>query len=303
MANALGPVYVHRADGRRPWAPPPAPPPPSTDRADADTRHRGYCVALAAMTLDDGDRAALLARGLAAEDIARAQYRTLHVAGRARIARAVVDALGADDAARVPGVVWRVDPVDSSRGWWSLAGAPGIVVPSRDDAGRIAALVVRRRDPCDGARYTMVSSAAAGGPAADAALHVPLGARERFERGASLVVAEGILKADVAAALSAHAVVGVPGVARWPLALDLATRWGARSVAIAYDADAATNPNVAYHLRAFVGALAAAGVRPAVWTWPSTAGKGLDDVLLAARRAAASTSSTSSTPTPTEPHP
>lgn len=291
MPNALGDVYVHRAGARR-WTPPPAPPPTTTDRADVDTRDAAYGALLARLRLNDGDRAALLARGLTAEHINLGGYSTLPLVGRSALARVIVDLLGEPDAARVPGIVRRTDDTNPTRWWWSLAGAPGLIIPVRDDAGRIVALKVRRRDSRDGPRYTSVSSAAHGGPRADAALHVPLGARALHDRGLPLVITEGELKADVCTTLAGRPVVSVPGVGRWPLAVELARSWGACVVCVAFDADAATTPDVARHQRALLTALRAAGVDARLWQWPLSAGKGLDDFFLA-HRALTTTTETS----------
>ena len=277
MHNDLGAVHVHRQSATRRWSPPPVAPIVDAHRADVADLDRAYRVLLSRLPLDEGDREALARRGMGAEDIARGMYRTLRVEGRAALARAVIEAVGEDLAGRVPGIVWRTG--DDGRGWWSLAGSPGVVIPVRDLDGRVVALKVRRRDPCDGARYLYVTSAPAGGPAALAAVHVPAKARELRDAGAkSLVITEGELKADVATVLSGRPVVSVPGVGNWRRGVELARAWGARIVVVAFDADARTNADVARHLRDLLKALRAEGFDARVWTWPSR-WKGLDDYL------------------------
>ncbi len=257
-----------------------APSPGDVARADPDDLDRVYRALLARLPLDEGDRAELLRRGLPAEHITRGTYRTLPERGRAAIARELVSTFGEGLARRVPGIVWRTD---DGRGWWSVARSPGLVIPVRDLAGRIVALKVRRRDPCDGARYHYVTSAPKGGPAALAAVHVPAAALELRASAKCLVITEGELKADVATALSGRPVVSVPGVGRWRAGVEAAQAWGARVVAVAFDADAATNPDVARHLRALLAALGAEGFDARLWRWDPAEGKGLDDVLLARR--------------------
>lgn len=269
--------YAHHL-GARPWEPPPEAPPPTTARASVGDRDRAYRAALATLRLDDGDRAGLLARGLDVASINANGYRSLDVTGRARLARAVVDAVGEHVAPGVPGIVWRES--DGGRGWWMFAGAAGLLIPVRDLAGRIVALKVRRRDTAPGEqRYRYVTSAPRGGPSAESAVHVPAAARAL--RGEPLVLTEGEIKADVSTALCGRPVVSLPGVGAWRLALDVVAAWGVRDVAVAFDADARTNPTVARALLHLVNALRADGARVAVWRWQGPA-KGLDDFLLSA---------------------
>lgn len=260
--------------------------PLAVDRASPEDCDRAYRAVLAALPLDASDREGLARRGLSPEDIARGGYRSLAVEGRARLARAVVDAVGEELARRVPGIVRR----EGDRGaWLSFAGSPGVLVPCRDMGGRIAALKVRRRDddPREGARYLYVTSAKAGGASAPSVLHVPELAREILDNApggaARLVVTEGELKADVASALSGDPVCSIPGVGSWRLALDAAARWRPRAVCVALDMDAVRNPAVARAADALVNALRAAGHTAALWRWDRRF-KGLDDYLVARRR-------------------
>lgn len=254
--------------------------PVARSRADEDTRDRAYRAVLGALTLDGADRDALLARGLSPEDIAANGYRSLAVQGRARLAHAVVEAVGEELARHVPGMVRR----EGDRGpYLSLAGSPGVIVPCRDADGRIVALKVRRRDPCDGPRYLYLSSARDGGASAQSVLHVPVRARAMLLAAtpgtAAVVVTEGELKADVSTALLAQPVLSIPGVGSWRLALDAAAHWRAREVCVALDMDAAG----ARAADALVNALRAAGMRAAFVTWDRRS-KGIDDALAAGRR-------------------
>lgn len=264
----------------------PEPLPLAADRASPEDCDRAYRAALAILPLDAADREGLARRGLSPEDIERGGYRSLAVEGRARLARAVVDAVGEEIARRVPGIVQR----EGDRGaWLSFAGSPGVLVPCRDMDGRIAALKVRRRDddPREGARYLYVTSAKAGGASAPSVLHVPELAREILDNApggaARLVVTEGELKADVVSALSGDAVCSIPGVGSWRLALDAAARWRPRTVCVALDMDAMRNPVVARAADSLVNALRAAGHAASLARW-NPRFKGLDDYLVARRR-------------------
>jgi hypothetical protein len=272
--------YTHHLGARR-WTAPAEAPAPATTRASADDCDHAYRVVLATLRLDDDDRAGLRARGLDDAAIAANGYRTLPLEGRARVARAVVQAVGEHVARAVPGVAWKTG--DDERGWWTLAGAPGLLIPERDLDGRIAALKVRRRDVEPGQqRYLYLSSASRGGASAASAVHVPVAAQSM--RGVPLVVTEGPLKADVSThLLGSRPVVSLPGVGSWALALDVVEAWGARDVAVAFDADARTNRHVQRALVNLVDGLRAAGCRVEVWRWEGPA-KGLDDHLHAQLR-------------------
>lgn len=276
--------YAHHL-GARPWTPSPEAPDPTTARASADDCDRAYRAALAALRLDDCDREGLRARGLDDGAIAANGYRSLGITGRSRIARAVVDAVGEHVAPGVPGLAWNTG--DNDRGWWTFKGSAGLLIPVRDLAGRIVALKVRRRDVEPGQqRYLYVTSARAGGPSAASVVHVPRAALELRHR--PLVITEGELKADVSTALCGRPVVSLPGVGAWRMALDVVDAWGAPEVAVAFDADARSNHNVARALVCLVDALRASGARVSTWRWDGPA-KGLDDYLCAKRRGAATT--------------
>jgi DNA primase len=276
--NRDGVMYwVHRLSG--PVRESMEPLPPAAERAPLDRLDAAYTALLSGLRLDPSDRAGLLARGLDASAIDAGGYRSLPIEGRARLARAVVDAVGEDTARAVPGIVWKTS--DEGRGWWSLGGSPGLLVTVRDLEGRIVALKVRRRDAEPGhQRYLYLSSARAGGASALAALHVPVVATRQ---GAPLlVITEGELKADVATHLLGAPVVGLPGVSSYQLAVAHAAASGARRVAVAFDMDGLTNRFVARASRQLVTALRSTGLEAEVWRWDPTH-KGIDDMLLAQR--------------------
>lgn len=272
--------HVHPASGLA-WTPPPAPPPQTHDRADAATRDAAYRAALAHLRLDEIDAAGLRARGLSDAAIRDGRYRTLPERGRAAVARAVIRMVGEDAAPGVPGIVWKEN--DGGRGWWSLSGWSGLLIPVRDAEGRIVALKVRRREVAE-RRYVYVTSSSAGGPSAENTIHVPSEALARRE-GGLLAITEGELKADVATHLcESWAVVSLPGVGSWRRGVEFARAWGARAVAVALDADWRSNPVVAAARRDLLNALRAAGWADAqVWDWDPKF-KGIDDALLARRQ-------------------
>lgn len=256
-------------------------------RAPATVLDEAYRAVLATLRLDDRHRDNLRARGLSDEAIARGGYRSLHVDGRARAARAIERAVGEEAMKGVPGVVREQR---DGRTWWSLRGAAGMLIPSMDLLGRVVALKVRADDAFGGARYTAVSSRRHGGPSAVVNVHVPVSARERCARRRVLWVTEGELKADVCSALDRFAIVGVPGVSLWKSAIAVCEALDPRRVVVAFDADWMSEDPKKRHVREarehLVTALASLGFETQAAEWPLSDGKGLDDYLLALRRAA-----------------
>jgi hypothetical protein len=173
------------------------------------------------------------------------------------------------------------------RSWWTLRGAVGMVVPSLDLDGRIVALKVRADDAAADLRYTAVSSRKHGGVSAAVNVHVPLGARVRWERSGVLWITEGELKADVCTALEDFAIVGLPGVSMWRCAVHMVDAINPRRVVVALDADWKSTDPKKRHVREareqLVTTLAARGFDTHAADWPLEHGKGLDDYLLRLR--------------------
>lgn len=282
-SDSCGDYYLHPIDGAALVQHIEAPPvEPTTQRASPDVRDHAYRVALAQLRLDDTDREGLVRRGLDVDTIARGSYRSLNIEGRARVARAVVDAVGEASAVGVPGI-YRAEA--DGRSWWSFGGSAGLVVPVRDIEGRVVALKIRRREADADPRYIYVSSAKRGGATAEIAAHVPVAALALRASSRRLVLTEGELKADVSTALLGEPVVSLPGVGAWRAGVELARVWGARHVAIALDHDEKPRARLVVSRAALsiLGALRAEGINVALWQWEGS--KGLDDLLMATREA------------------
>lgn len=266
------PYYLHhltRID--TPAALPPVPSGPAVDRANADTLHAVYSALLARLSLSTAHRADLQFRGLADAEIDGRAYRTLPVQGRARLARELRERFG-DSLLRVPGFIMRDR---DGRRYLTLAGAAGLLVPVRDVAGRVVGLLTRRDDASGAGKYVWLSSTRHGGPGPGAPVHVPhgIGAPADVVR-----ITEGALKADVAHALSGLPTIGLPGLA-CGRALSFLRELGARTVHLAFDADAKDKPTVARALDACAEALADE-FAVELERWPAQH-KGIDDALAA----------------------
>ncbi len=155
-----------------------------------------------------------------------------------------------------------------------------MVVPCRDQAARIVALLVRRDDASHGrGKYLYLSSAGAGGPGPGAPPHVPLGVTAGCRTGR---LTEGALKADVAAALSDVPTVGAAGLA-WRPALDVLVALGCGTVRLSFDADAPDNAHVARALADCCADAGARGLTIELERWDPAVAKGIDDLLAAGK--------------------
>ena len=233
-----------------------------------------YRALLAELPLAASHRQALRQRGLVDTEILRRLYRTFPLPGRPALAQRLVQHLGADLCAQVPG--FYVAERDGQR-WWGLAGAAGLLIPVRNLDSHIVALKVRADNPGNSPKYTTISSAKYGGPSPGAQVHVPL----HSGSGDTVRLTEGELKGDIATALSRLLTLSIPGVALWRKALPVLEGLRPQQVLLAFDADWRTNPHVAQALGQAAVALVTAGYAVQVEAWEPALGKGIDDLLTA----------------------
>jgi hypothetical protein len=187
----------------------------------------------------------------------------------------MVERFGETVCARVPGLYVREQ---DQRRWWSLAGAPGLVIPVRRASGRMVALTVRSDDPEVPSRYSAISSAKYHGPSPGSPIHVPLTSSASTD---VIRLTEGFLKADIATALSGLHTIGLPGVSMWPAALPFLQTLNRPIVRLAFDMDVSRNLQVALALRQAARTLQAEGFRVQLELWDEADGKGIDDLLSA----------------------
>ena len=261
-------------------APTDAPPAPKGIAcAPPEVRDRAYRAMLDSFELSEQHRQHLRHRGLSPDHVAAltlAGYRTLpDYHERARAIRAAIDSLGGGDPLAIPGL-------HRGNSSWRLAGRPGLLIPVRDVAGRIVACKIRPDDPGpDGAKYVWLSSTAHDGASPGAPAHV---AAIRTTTGSTaLRIVEGVLKADIAAALDPScSVVGIPSCTAISTARDAMAAIAPGRVLLAWDGDAEVNPHVARGLARAVDVVREVlpGASIAAETW-DRAHKGVDDALAA----------------------
>ena len=254
--------------------------------ADEGIRHAVYMALSATLGLSPAHRTALIGRGLSDADIAAGQFATLPDCNsheRAELALAVLGVLKPQGCKtshllRVPGF-WR-NPATGI----GLVGRAGLLIPVMDRSGAIVGMVLRPNKPAIDSRtgkpiakYIWLSSASRGGPSAIAAAHVPPGVHGSHEK---VRITEGQLKAHIAYSKSGLPTIGLPGVGSWQLALPVLKALGAKTVRLAFDADAATNPHVDRALTSARAGYAKEGYAVEIETWDPRF-KGIDDALVA----------------------
>ena len=248
-----------------------APPPTSDAQQALDKRDQAYRLLLTELPLSPDHRDNLRQRGLSDAEIDEGQYRTLP-SYRQKFVKRLADGLGAEFTT-VPGFI------EGDRGP-RIAAPSGLVVPVRDPVGRVVALKVRPDKPNGSGKYCYLSSAKYGGPSPGSPAHVPLGVCGPCP---VVRVTEGELKADIATRLSGVPTVSFSGVASWRSVVPLLQTLGAKTVQVAFDADAPTNRHVAKALRDCVEELLTLGYAIELERWPIDAGKGIDDVYAAGK--------------------
>jgi hypothetical protein len=90
---------------------------------------------------------------------------------------------------------------------------------------------------------------------------------------------EGELKADVVQRLTGLPTLAAPGAGNWKRCLSVLKELEARTVRLAFDADAWDNPTVARALSSCFKALHEAGFAVELERWEAADGKGLDNLL------------------------
>lgn len=240
-------------------------------RADDVAVSAVYDALLNELKLNREHRRNLRKRGLTNDEIDRRGYRSLDPQTAIAAVRSLVGTSHRKQLSKVPGFI-RVNKQ------WRLAVDRGMLVPVRDNRGRVVELKVRADQAGRGKKrpkYFALSSKKHGGAGAYARVHVPL----RSGRSHKTVrITEGELKADVATAISGTLTLGLPGINSFRLALPVLRKLKPKIVRVAFDADYQTNPTVATALLNAI-ALYRDSFKVEVEVWPREKGKGIDDIL------------------------
>ncbi|MDA1229818.1 MAG: DUF3987 domain-containing protein, partial [Planctomycetota bacterium] len=247
---------------------------PTLSEADIELRSSVYNKFLQLLILSNQHRDDLLQRGLHDSGIDERGYRSLTFdSGRDALVE-LRTTFTDTELLSIPGFI-----PDGNGGVRMTGSKQGLIIPSRDVLGRIAALKVRRDNGhTEYGKYSCISGG--GGPSCGTPTHVPLGIQVPL----SVVrVTEGELKADIATVLSGIPTIGIAGITNWMSALAVLQSTSVTSVHVAFDADCKTKPHVASCLSDFTTALSGAGFDVKIETWDIEDGKGIDDLLAAGK--------------------
>ena len=281
-----GAGWLHQVGDHHEPLPPVSAPTTGHPKAPPDQLHKVYSTLLHLLPLSPAHHKHLTGpqRQLTPDQIQRRGYRSMPTEGRARLVARLIEKLGgAEELAGVPGFF--VSRKGGAAGYWTLAGAEGLLVPMRAPQGRLAGFQIRNMAPqCKkGSRYTWLSSKPDKYPGGTGSGTVPHVARPAERTGARVWVTEGPLKADLSADRLGEVVVALPGVGVRAGLLETLRELGAGEVVVAFDADKRHKPQVLKAEADLLAELKAAGLEVLVADWDETDGKGLDDLLLAGR--------------------
>ena len=276
---ALSNGWVHRLVGRR-TPEDAAPSTPASDKsaptAGPETCDAVYRALARHLPLRHRHRIQLRERSLTAAAIQGGGYASLPLRGRSQACQELLTE--GHELRGVPGFFLERD---GNHRWWTLAGAPGLLIPVKDVRGHIAGLQIRHDGDTAARRYSWLSSTGRpGGTGCRASVHVaqPLG-HAQDER---VWITEGPLKANIASVMLDAVVIGLPGVASWRKGLEIAEELKPLkgTLVVAFDMDFRTNPHVAQYRLELICAASQAGWGVAVAEWEGA--KGIDDALVAA---------------------
>lgn len=241
---------------------------PESPLIDIDIRHATYSAMLSKLSLAADHKENLLGRGLTEAEIEKLEYKSTPVVGMSAIAKQ----LQAEGfyLAGVPGF-YRTE----SDSWTFIHEKRGILIPVRDQYGRIQGLQIRR-DNVTRRKFRWVSSTnQKDGCGAAGWTHLAGPVRSK------IILTEGPMKADVIHALTGFTVLAVPGVnalTQLELALQGLQSEGLEEIKTAFDMDFATNHHVQNGYNELLQLLGGMGFRFGTYLWDARY-KGLDDYI------------------------
>jgi len=234
-------------------------------------RNIAYGEFLKMLALADSHKENLQMRGLSEEAIIRGGYKTAPAVATTAICRQLM--LKGIALEGIPGFY-------KDRGEWRFVNfGSGFLIPTRDIAGRIQALQIRRDTvKADQSRYLTVSSAEREcGTKGHTYPHINKG-NGNFKE---IILTEGPLKGDIIShytGLPSLAILGVNAISLLPPLLNSLKNAGTRYINIAFDMDYHTNKHVEASLLKLKHLITSVGFRYCQLEWDQNL-KGLDDYL------------------------
>ena len=237
-----------------------------------EEKDKTYSELLKLLTLSTKHKENLKNRGLSTEEIENREYKTTPVIGMKRIAVNLLEK--GCKLKGVPGFF-----IDSDGEWTlDIRGSGGIMIPVRDDTGKIQGIQIRNDKGYK--KYTwLTSSERDSGTPASTYMHY-----SNFNQGVTneVFITEGPLKADIASILSNRVFIALPGVSCYGLIeKNVKTlKWhGIDTIVNAMDMDRYTNANVMKNVEEMQKIIEKNGFKVINLNWNSKY-KGIDDYLL-----------------------
>ncbi len=235
---------------------------------DIDARHATYTALLSKLKLASDHKENLLGRGLSETEIEQLGYKTTPIVGMSIIAQQLQSE--GLYLAGVPGF-YRAP----SGNWTFVSEKRGILLPVRDLQGRIQGMQIRL-DNAAKRKFRWLSSAERlDGCQAEGRPHL-VGKIQK-----TIIITEGVMKADIIHALSGRTVLAVPGVhslSRLKEPLQEMQEMGLQEVKTAFDMDFMTNHHVQEAMDKLLELLDELGFKYSTYVWDSRY-KGLDDYI------------------------
>ena len=240
--------------------------------ATIDVRHKTYSILLAELDLSCEHKMNLINRGLAENEIKRLGYKTSPTKNLNQLCEKLIEKGCTLEG--VPG--FYKDAV----GKWSVAGANerGILIPFKDEQGRIQGLH-KRLDNAENGKFRWFSSGGyTEGTKAESWIHFVGEIENR-----SVIITEGAMKADIISAINGgQAVLAIPGVNAIQkletVLLALKNNKGINCVKTAFDMDYLTNEQVEKAYNNLFKLLQTLEIKYSKQIWPPCY-KGYDDYL------------------------
>ena len=240
---------------------------------DIDARHETYAALLGKLSLASDHRENLLSRGLTDEQIRTFGYKTMPVVGFSALAKQLQAEgyyLGG-----VPGFY------HTKEGAWSFVQERrGILIPARDQDGKIQGLQIRL-DKIKKGKFRWISSIGKqDGCKAEGWTHMIGNPKP------TVLLTEGPLKADVIHYITGQTVIAVPGVnslKHLKETLEYLQSQGTTKVMTCFDMDYLKNPHVRDGYYNLANILAEVGIEYGTYLWDPQF-KGLDDYVWHCRK-------------------
>ena len=257
---------------------------PDGQCADVDTRHAVYSALAGLCPYSDSHRIELNRRKAQQPyGNAGSMYGTMPKQGRGRIVAKLREKFSDKILLSVPGFVLKVN--GKGERYIGINGKAGLMIPVRDDAGRIVGIKIRVDGAAGGGggKYRWLSSRKTkylpfDGPSPGTPAHCPLSIKARPV--VTVRITEGPLKADVATNNGDTATIAADGVGSCLKVIPLIQALGCSTVRLAFDMDREKNPQVAGAFIKLAGALEELKIDVEIETWPAEH-KGIDDALVA----------------------